>query len=116
LAWFADAFRRYLPNIPSASVAPSHTNKFKDLDENSSVAAAVPATDKNSPKSLKNNDCDGATDTNLLSRHSGHTEQRCRQCNGTPDDTEREYTIDGEQVFLHEQCAPFWRVGNEGHR
>jgi hypothetical protein len=36
----------------------------------------------------------------------------CAQCGGAPDGTEQEVIIDGESVWLHEQCERFWREGD----
>ena len=38
--------------------------------------------------------------------------RHCRQCNGTPDGTEQEFIIDGQYVWLHDQCEPYWRDGD----
>jgi hypothetical protein len=39
----------------------------------------------------------------------------CRQC-GASDGSEREHRIDGELVWLHEQCERFWRKGDSWGR
>ena len=36
----------------------------------------------------------------------------CAQCHGTPDGTEEEIVIDGDPVWLHEQCEGFYRAGD----
>jgi hypothetical protein len=35
-------------------------------------------------------------------------ERHCGQCNGRPDGTEREYLIEGDRVWLHDECRRFY--------
>jgi hypothetical protein len=48
-------------------------------------------------------------DSKMPNQSNGHA---CRQCNGEPDGAEREHTIGGEAVWLHDQCESFWRAGD----
>jgi hypothetical protein len=61
-------------------------------------------TDRNQHKPLKNNECYGVTDRNPPPRGEG---PKCAQCNAH-DGTERPYTIDGSEVWLHTECKHFW--------
>ena len=46
-------------------------------------------------------------------KHSTHSNgHRCRQCDGTPDGTEQEYIVNGERLWLHDQCESYWRAGD----
>jgi putative DNA primase/helicase len=103
---FTDAFTRYLPDPPILSVTPKQTNDINRLHEKRSVTNEMAVTDRNQHKPLKNNECYGVTDRNPPPRGEG---PKCAQCNAH-DGTERPYTIDGSEVWLHTECKHFWLV------
>jgi hypothetical protein len=45
-------------------------------------------------------------------KHTQSAAPKCRQCAGIPDGTEQKHIIDGECVWLHRECQPFWAEGD----
>jgi hypothetical protein len=60
----------------------------------------------------KSDQSDGSVATPPPSGPAHASMHTCAQCHGTPDGTEEELIIGGEQVWLHEQCERFWRAGD----
>jgi Protein of unknown function (DUF3102) len=52
------------------------------------------------------------SDASEVSLVPGDEAERCAQCRGAIDGTERQFLIKGEQVWLHPECQPFWAEGD----
>lgn len=77
-----------------------------------SAPSAVPAPDNKTPLALEPADSADSKDSKDT-KHSTHSNgHRCRQCDGTPDGTEQEYIVNGERLWLHDQCESYWRAGD----
>jgi len=108
----------------STSSASSAGSRVKDLGLTlteggaSAPASAEPDADAkadanndtsvslNSLNKQVTDDADDADDQ--FSALSESQEHRCAQCNGDPDGTECEFLIEGDRVWLHEQCERFY--------
>ena len=88
------------------------------------VTPEFDVTDEKYEKPLRPNDCDvvtfqkGDEGTNGIDEPNpdgwsfnlddAETDHTCRQCNGTLDGTERPYSVNGTQVWLHPECRKFF--------
>jgi hypothetical protein len=63
------------------------------------------------PNPLKDKAWDGADgrDANFHTQTGNGENGVCAQCNGAPDGKERLCLVDGEEVWLHRECEPFFR-------
>jgi putative DNA primase/helicase len=108
---FEDAFARYLP--PEGVSEPLQRYNADEMDTSFTFQTATPDPDVADGECEKSNN-DGACSIVAVSKRSrgGNGQSHpCQQCKGEPDGTEREHTIDGERVWLHAECEPFWRNG-----
>jgi putative DNA primase/helicase len=107
-AWvdFADTLERYLPQARGDPTVPTVPDRnINDLESTSSVPADLFGTDKKDDKPLKTGAGTDGTDKNPRMGKRGI----CEQCKGPADGTEQPYELaDGSQVWLHEQCRPFF--------
>ena len=109
-SWFNDAFDRHLP--PSGAktgirtATPEHDNDLNSLGQKETVTPESDVTVENAPNPLNDFTCDGVTVRNPESE--GEEDNRCGQCHGAVDGTEREYLVERDRVWLHEQCRRFY--------
>jgi Protein of unknown function (DUF3631) len=121
LAWFEDAFGRYLSPVaakaPFQSVTPGQVNDFNDLEQKQTVTSDLSVTVEIQPKSLKTPICHDVTDGNsdaATARHDGAAgapdpkHRTCAQCHGPVDGHERQVSIGGETCWLHPECERFY--------
>jgi hypothetical protein len=67
-----------------------------------------PVSSSNNPlKNHKENGGDGGD-----GRNPTHSSAQCACCGGKPDGKEQEYVVNGETVWLHPECKPFWSKGD----
>jgi Protein of unknown function (DUF3631) len=123
LAWFEDAFGRYLSPVaakgPFQSVTPGQVSDFNDLEQKQTVTSDLSVTVEIEPNSLKTHFCHDVTDGNsdvATARHdwarndwaAGTPEDRtCAQCRGPVDGKERQVATGGKTVWLHPECERF---------
>ena len=112
---FEDDFAAYLSPVSgqgaSLSGTTAQTNLFNGLEQNLSGTSTPHVPDKNGPNPLENNTCAVVPDKKPVFAETDETdddERRCAQCGGGIDGTEREYLIEGDRVWLHDQCKRFY--------
>jgi len=121
LAWFEDAFGRYLSPVaaraPFQSVTPGQGNGFNDLEQKQTVTSDLSVTVEIEPNSLKSHICHDVTDGNsdaAIARHDGAAgapdpkDRTCAQCHGPVDGHERQVSIGRETCWLHPECERFY--------
>ena len=111
---FTEAFERYLD--PERVSATQHRNKttaagtsptFRNATDTPGVA------DEKCEKPLCPNACCGVAFQKGDQGLNGAAEdQSCRQCDGTLDGTEQQFSINGTRVWLHPECRRFFTAAN----
>jgi Protein of unknown function (DUF3631) len=121
LAWFEDAFGRYLSPVaaktPFPSVTPGQANDFNGLEQEQTVTPDRSVTVEIEPNSLKTRICHDVTGGNPNGATAGHDgaaeapdpkDRTCAQCHGSVDGHERQVSIGGETCWLHPECERFY--------
>jgi hypothetical protein len=109
LAWFSDAFERYLSPANPISIRHTVTSEENQRLDDENDPSQLPLCDGTEMGSnpLKLETCDGVTDQNP--HFGGNGEDRtCAQCRGAVDGTEQLRTGNGGAVWLHPECRRFY--------
>jgi hypothetical protein len=93
-----------------ASVASVTTQQNQGLFATAATDTARNATDNPLKNTSENNAATAATLATLPGEKG--EEQKCDQCGGRIDRTQRDHTIAGREAWLHPECEPFWAEGN----
>ena len=106
LAWFEDAFERYLSPPAakplSSTVTPSQVSGLNDLGQKPPVTLGLFVTVENEPNSFKTNTCDGVTVADCGSDH------RCDHCGQLGACRPWDWPGRPDGIWLHPRCEAAW--------
>ena len=111
-AEFDEVFSSYLATSASQTVTPSQPNNHGHCDAFQTVTSEEHVTLSKASQPNNHGHCDGVTvlkgEASL--NGNGHPPEPCAQCRREPlDGKERLVAVGNEQVWLHQECARFYR-------